>query len=170
MSSNLVEQEPAVLQVVEAARQLEEELDLCGRRIWFTHLVILDEVRIRALISQIMEAIPHDVVAASQLLAERDQILEDARREAERILAEADKQANQQIMHSEIVRQAREMADEIIRNAQAQEKEMREQTFAYTRDALAGVREYLQRELIRIEEDLQTLDQHASALQEVPAR
>lgn len=163
------EQEPVVLQVVEAVRQLQNELEY-ARRIPFTSLLLLDEIRIHALLAQLQEAIPQELFLAQSILDEHDRILAEARAQAERIVAEAEERASQEIEKSEIVNRAHQMADEIIRDAQEQEAEARRRMIAYTRDSLRSLKELLQQELMRVEQDLETLDAYAREASQEPVR
>src|SRR5205807_9205487 len=69
--------------------QLEEVLG-AGSRLPLTSRTLVDEPEILDILDQIRVSIPEEVKAGRRLTQERDQVVADARAEAERILREAE--------------------------------------------------------------------------------
>src|SRR5207245_9132859 len=76
--------------------QLEEVLG-GGSRLPLTSRTLVDEQEILDILDQIRVSIPDELKAARRLTQERDQLLSDARAEAQRILSDADAQVAERI-------------------------------------------------------------------------
>jgi hypothetical protein len=96
-----------------------EELFNESRPIPFTHNVVVDEDRMLDLIDQMRVAIPEEVKKAQQLLAQRDRILAQAQEEANRTLSLAREKSDVLVERDAIVQAAQVRAEEIINQAYA---------------------------------------------------
>ncbi len=77
------------------------------------------------LLDQMRATIPEEIKQARWIVKERQEMLAEAKREAERIVSEAkDKQA-QLVSQEEVVRQAERLAEDIVEEARAREREIR---------------------------------------------
>jgi F0F1-type ATP synthase membrane subunit b/b' len=80
----------------------------------------LDRSQIYGLLDEIRATIPDEVKQARWLVKERQEALDEAKREASRILAEASEQAARVSGETEVVRLAERRADELIADARRQ--------------------------------------------------
>jgi cell division septum initiation protein DivIVA len=80
--------------------------------------------------------IPEEIKQARWIVKERQEMLAEAKREAERIVKEARDEQTQLISEEEIVRQAERQADEIVEDARAREREIRLGAEDYADDIL----------------------------------
>ena len=77
------------------------------------------------LLDQMRATIPEEIKQARWIVKERQEMLAEAKREAERIVSEAkDKQA-QLVSQEEVVKQAERLAEDIVEEARAREREIR---------------------------------------------
>ena len=86
---------------------------------------VLDVVAIRATIDDIRFAMPNEIKQARGIVADRAQIINDAKQEADTIIHNAEERAKSLCAQEEITRMAQQKASEIISAAQARSKEMR---------------------------------------------
>src|SRR5438094_10433798 len=92
--------------------QLEEVLG-GGSRLPLTSRTLVDEQEVLDILDQIRVSIPEELTAARQLTRDRDQVLADARAEAERIVRDADAEAANRVADHSLVRSAELRAADI---------------------------------------------------------
>lgn len=86
---------------------------------------VLDVDAIRAVVDEIRLNTPNEIKQARGIVADRAQIITDAKREADTIVHNAETRAESLCAQEEITRMAQQKASEIIAAAQARSKEMR---------------------------------------------
>src|ERR671918_3219004 len=79
-------------------------------------LVLLDQMR---------ATIPEEIKQARWIVKERQEMLAEAKREAERIVKEARERQSQMVSQQEVTRNAERAAEEIIEDARGREREIR---------------------------------------------
>jgi cell division septum initiation protein DivIVA len=80
---------------------------------------------VRDILDQMRAAIPDEIKEAHWIAQERQDLLAQARREAEQILTETRERQTQLASHHELIRQSEHAAEEIIEDARAREREIR---------------------------------------------
>jgi vacuolar-type H+-ATPase subunit H len=120
--------------------QLEEVLG-AGSRVPLTSRTLVDEPEILDIIDQIRLSIPEEIKAAKRLTEERDQVIADARAEADRILREADAQVAERLGEHHLVRSAESRAADIQDRAIEQAAQIRREADAYAHRVLLKLRE-----------------------------
>lgn len=140
--------------------------------------VLIDKKKVMELLDQLRLAIPQEILAAEEVLNEKDQILNLSLLEARRTKAQAEDEYRERLDHSEIgmvaerraeetVRQAEESAERISRQSENQARSRRVEADAY---ALYSLRS-LERELsalhgsVRKGIDLLASDQAAASIE-----
>ncbi len=97
------------------------------------------------LLDQMRATIPEEIKQARWIVKERQEMLAEAKREAERIVAEAkDKQA-QLVSQEEVVKQAERLAEDIVEEARAREREIRLGAEDYADEILSTLEVNLQK-------------------------
>ncbi len=106
---------------------------------------VLDSRDVLDIIADIRENLPQESRQARAIVADRNQIISDARRESETIIRVAEEKARAMVNQNEIVRQAQQKANELMNQTQQKCREMRKASNDYiddlmkrTDDALAG--------------------------------
>src|SRR6266550_2021598 len=98
--------------------------------------VRVDKEEIYDILDQMRATIPEEIKQARWIVKERQEMLAEAKREAERILKEARDEQARLINDEEVVRQAERQAEEIIEEARAREREIRLGAEDYADDIL----------------------------------
>ena len=110
-----------------------------------TDTVRVDKEEIYDILDQMRATIPEEIKQARWIVKERQEMLAEAKREAERIVAEAkDKQA-QLVSQEEIVKQAERLAEDIVEEARAREREIRLGAEDYADEILSTLEVNLQK-------------------------
>lgn len=87
--------------------------------------VLLDGNEIKELVKNILCNLPEELKQARAIVADRNNIISAAKREADSITKKASEQAAQMVARDEIVRSAQAAATDIIAQAQAKSRDMR---------------------------------------------
>ncbi|MFM8560690.1 MAG: ATPase [Solirubrobacterales bacterium] len=90
-----------------------------------TDQVRVDKEEIYDILDQMRATIPEEIKQARWIVKERQEMLAEAKREAERIITEGRDRQEQLISQEEVTRQAEREAEDIIGDAQAREREIR---------------------------------------------
>ena len=93
-----------------SVEELLEELSEIVEKAWNFPLgrgrAMLDVEEVREILGEIREAMPQEIRQAKAIVADRKQIIDDAKREAETIVRVAEERARAMVNQDEIVRQA----------------------------------------------------------------
>jgi vacuolar-type H+-ATPase subunit H len=87
--------------------------------------VRLDREEVYDILDQMRATIPEEIKQARWIVKERQEMLAEAKREAERIVKEARDRQDQLVSQEEVVKQAERSADDIIEDARGREREIR---------------------------------------------
>ena len=98
---------------------LEGGIQIPGQR------TVVDVEKLRALVDDIRLNIPGEIKQARGIVADRTDIITNAKREADGIIRSAEERAKAMVAQEEITKLAQEKASEIIATAQAKSRQMR---------------------------------------------
>jgi cell division septum initiation protein DivIVA len=90
-----------------------------------TDQVRVDREEIFDILDQMRATIPEEIKQARWIVKERQEMLAEAKREAERIIKEGKEQQAELVSEQEIVKLSEREADDIIDDARAREREIR---------------------------------------------
>ncbi len=90
-----------------------------------TDQVRIDREEIYDILDQMRATIPEEIKQARWIVKERQEMLAEAKREAERIVKEAREKQDELISEQEVTKQAERAAEDIIDDARAREREIR---------------------------------------------
>ena len=90
-----------------------------------TDQVRVDKEEIYDILDQMRATIPEEIKQARWIVKERQEMLAEAKREAERIIKEAREKQSQLIAQEEVTRQAERGAEDINEDARGREREIR---------------------------------------------
>jgi len=96
-----------------------------ARAVPFSDKVAIDREAIYELLDQMRAVIPEEIKQSRWIVKERQEMLNEAKRESERIGAEAREAATQQASEQEIVKLAEREAAQILEEARIREREVR---------------------------------------------
>ncbi len=116
-----------------------EELVDSGRNVPFTGGKMVDPEKIYELIDEIRAQFPDELKQARWIVKERQEMLEEAEKEANRVLEEAKSRAEAMAADMEIVKMAEQQRAEILDDARAREREIRLGAEDYADEMLANL-------------------------------
>lgn len=112
---------------------------------------LVDRNELIGALEELRQDLPGELRRASNLLEERDKIIEAGKVEAERIIAEGEKEHARLVSVHEIVVSAEHEADRIITEARTEAQRLRDEVDEYVDTALANFEQFLTRALSSIE-------------------
>ncbi len=125
--------------------EILEELEELTKEAWNLPLTggkgLINIERVRDLISEIRDELPNELRQAKAIIA--DQIISEAKEEAESIVNAAEKKAKYMVERDEIVKQAQKMAEEVVLAAKMKAREMKQATNEYIDDVIKHTDETL---------------------------
>ncbi len=121
--------------------QLDEVLDsgfkMPGKR------VVVDVEKVRAIVDDMRMTMPTEIKQAKSIVADRADIINNAKREADGIVRTAEERAAALVAQEEITKLARAKAGEVLAAAQKKSREMRRAAQDFVDDLMARADEQL---------------------------
>ncbi|MGW6619027.1 cell division initiation protein [Streptomyces erythrochromogenes] len=99
---------------------------------------VINRAELLAQLEEVRQALPGSLAQAQELIGGREQMVEDARREAERIIDAAHNQRGSLIADTEIARRSQAEADRILEEARREAEEIRAEADDYVDSKLAN--------------------------------
>jgi cell division septum initiation protein DivIVA len=118
--------------------RIEEAMD-AGRSLPLMRGRMIDVEKVYEIIDEVRANFPDELKQARWIVKERQEMLEEAEKEANRILEEARDRADVMAAEQEVVRRANEQAAGILDDARAQEREIRLGAEDYADEMLANL-------------------------------
>lgn len=104
---------------------------------------IIDAERIYDLLNDVRMSLPSEIKQAKLIVADRQQIIDDARRESIQVIAKAEKQAKILLNQQEIIKQAQSKANEMLTQSNSQSKELKLATNEFSDNVLKDLEKTL---------------------------
>jgi F0F1-type ATP synthase membrane subunit b/b' len=127
--------------------------------------VLVNRDEALAVVEDALSTLPEELRRARWLLKERDEYLEQARRDADAIVEAARTQAERMVERTEIAREAKRAADHTVADAEADARRLRHEAEDFVDARLARFEEMLGRTLsavrrgrVRLQPDLAAMD------------
>lgn len=108
---------------------------------------MVDVSQIDEIATEMRLVLPKEIQQAQNVVADKNRIISDAKREAEEIIRKAEQRRKELLDESSIMKEARKRATEEISNAQARSNLIRTSTNEFTDNMLARVEELLAKDL-----------------------
>ena len=134
-----------------------EEIVDSARAVPFTSQKMVDPDAVYEIIDEIRAQYPDELKQARWIVKERQEMLEEAEKEANRILEEARERAQALASEQEVVRLADAQAADILDNARAREREIRLGSEDYADELLANLEVNLGKLLTAVQRNRQRL-------------
>ena len=96
-----------------------------AKSIMMTDQVRVDKEEIYDILDQMRATIPEEIKQARWIVKERQEMLAEAKKEAERIIKDARERQERLVGEEEVTKQAERAAEDIIEDARAREREIR---------------------------------------------
>ena len=142
---------------VESILNMMEELVETGWKVPLSGgKVSIEQDRFFDMIADLRAQLPREIEDARRIVADRSNILETAKKEAEMTTRVAEERARKLVDHDEIVKQAQLKASEIMSTAQLQSRDLKRAAMEYADSCLAQVDEQLNKSLIEVRQRRQS--------------
>ena len=105
--------------------------------------VIVSSERVYDIVDEIEDNLPNEIRQAKDVVADREQILAEARRNSDDIIRQAEERRKIMVSQSEIVKAAEAQAKDIINNAKKKAMEMQKAANDYIDDVMRKTEEFL---------------------------
>ncbi|SOD83174.1 cell division initiation protein [Streptomyces sp. Ag109_G2-15] len=99
---------------------------------------VINRAELLAMLEEVRQALPGSLAQAQELIGDREQMVEQARQEAERIIGNAHAERGSLISDTEIARRSQAEADRILAEARAEAEEVRAEADDYVDSKLAN--------------------------------
>lgn len=116
-----------------------EDVIANGRKVPLSGSVVIQEQKIYEIIDELRAALPEELKQARWIVKERQEMIDEAEKEANRIIDEGRLRAEEMTNDMEVVKLAQRRANEIIEAAQAREREIRLGAEDYADEMLANL-------------------------------
>lgn len=117
----------------------------------FVHYTVLNEDRFLDMLEELEISLPEELKQAQEVIANRDKILADAKRDAEETVSQAKLQARTLLSDSEILRQATTEAERIRQDLVAEQQKSQVGAERYADDTLAELEAKVTRALATVQ-------------------
>lgn len=125
---------------------------------------LVEAENLRDILDDIRANLPGEVQQARRIVADRTDIITEARREAESIIRTAEERQRTMVSREEIVLQAQSKANEILSKTQKRTKEMRKSAQDFAENILKMTEESLSAQLIEVRQAKQAIRTPAQKL------
>jgi cell division septum initiation protein DivIVA len=124
---------------LETIGRLMDELEGFAHKSSFLlpHKILIPDQEFFRICMELRETIPAVLKEAQAIVSERDNIIENAKREHRRILQTAEDRMRDMVSDEAVVREAQYEAERLVSNAQTQADELRRESLIYTDENLA---------------------------------
>ncbi|WP_031508257.1 ATP synthase F0 subunit B [Streptomyces megasporus] len=99
---------------------------------------VVNRAELLALLEEVRQALPGSLAQAQELLGDREQMIAEARQEAQRIIESAQAERGALVSGTEVARRAQEEADRILAQARQEAEEIRAEADDYVDSKLAN--------------------------------
>ena len=126
MANNIEELISSLYEMIQSAWSLPLGSDKC----------VVERDKVLDLLDEISSQLPGELKQAKTIVESRNEVITNAKKEAENLLRQAEQRAKQLVSDEQIYAEAKVQSAEMIRNAQGKIKELRQVTNDYVDDAL----------------------------------
>ena len=124
------------MKIEECLNELEEILDESWNLPLFKGKVFVDVERIKENFEKIRESLPDEIRQAKAIVADRAQIIEDAKTESSTIIKVAQEKAKNILSHDELVKRAEETSESIISEEKIKARDMKQAANEYVEELM----------------------------------
>ncbi|MBQ5810800.1 MAG: ATPase [Clostridia bacterium] len=123
---------------------------------------LIDADKLRAVVDDIRLNLPTEIKQAKGIVADRAEIITEAKRSADNVIRAAEERAKAMVAQEEITQLAQAKAAEIISNAQVKSREMRKAAQDFVDDLMARADNGLTANLVEIRKTRASLKQQGA--------
>ncbi|MFE1150093.1 cell division initiation protein [Streptomyces albidoflavus] len=125
---------------MDVQKKLDEIVDTVGsaRSMPMSASCVINRAELLALLEEVRDALPGSLAQAQELIGDREQLVEQARQEAERIIQSAHAERGTLVSGTAVAQRSQDEADRILAEARAEAEEIRAQADDYVDSKLAN--------------------------------
>ena len=142
MSNNTEDIIGTLYDMVQDARSMPLAADKC----------ILERDRVLDLLDEIISQLPAEIKQSRTIVESRNELISQARREAEAILRQAQEQANELVVKEEIYKEAKKRSEELVAQTQGQIAQLRKACNEYMEESLRRTEETISQALHEVQD------------------
>ncbi|KRV50982.1 cell division initiation protein [Wenjunlia vitaminophila] len=138
---------------------------------------VVNRAELLTMLQEVREALPGSLAQAQAVLGDREEVLAEARREAQRIVESAHAERGSLISDTQVARQSQDQADRILDDARREAEEVRAEADDYVDSKLANFEVVLTKTLAAVDRGREKLlgrgpglDEHGEPDAELPER
>ena len=120
---------------------------------------VIEEEEVMRILDSINESLPLELEESRRIVAEKEKILADARRQADTLIVQAKDYIAKLTEESELVKQAQDHASQIITAANQSSEELKNSSIQYAADVLRYVEGNLEKTLESLRQNRESLKQ-----------
>ncbi len=144
-----------------------EEMVSKARRVPMSSSILVSEKGVFDLIDQLRANLPEELKQARWIIKERNERLEEGKREADKMIAEARIKADEMVAETEVVRAAKKESAEILEEARSNARKIRLEAEDYADEKLANMEATLHRMVSTIRKGREKLQGKVEKVQDV---
>ncbi len=118
---------------------------------------LVDTEQIMDILDEIHDSLPSEVRQAKNIVADRSQIIAEAKKEADDIIRQAEEKKKQMVDQSEIVRVAHAQANEIMNDCKAKTADMRKAASDFVEEVMKKTDEAITAQLTELRKTRQNI-------------
>ena len=138
------------MDALEIIDKIEELLDK-GKKVPFTSNIMISENEIYEILDELRNVLPEEFRQARWIVKEREDMIEESKRQSDRIIMEAKERAEMLVNEAEILKNAKGQAENLLSIAEAKSRTIRLEAEDYADEKLAGFEAALHKILAAIE-------------------
>jgi len=138
------------MDALEIIDKIEELLDK-GKKVPFTSNIMISENEIYEILDELRNVLPEEFRQARWIVKEREDTIEESKRQSDRIIREAIERAEMLVNESEILKNAKRQAENLLSIAEAKSRTIKLEAEDYADEKLAGFEAALHKILAAIE-------------------
>ena len=142
MSNNTEDIIGTLYDMVQDARSMPLAADKC----------ILERDRVLDLLDEIISQLPAEIKQSRTIVESRNELISQARREAEAILRQAQEQANELVSKEEIYKEAKKRSEALVAQTQGQISQLRKACNDYMEESLRRTEETISQALHEVQD------------------
>jgi hypothetical protein len=157
--------------VDDVTRKLDELVALVegARAMPMSASCVVNRGEVLGLLDELRRLLPTEFRQAEFVIRDRDEVIEEGRREAARIRADAEAERSRLVAETDVVREAQETHDRLVADATAQAEAMRREVDDYIDAKLANFEVVLTRTLGTVQRGREKLRERAEGTPQDPA-
>jgi cell division septum initiation protein DivIVA len=144
--------------------QIEDFIDSCRYQTFSKTNIIVDKDELDALLEELRAKVPDEIRHYQRIVANKEAILEDARRKADEMINEANVHSNELVNEHEIMQQAYAQANDIVRMATQQGQDILDKAMSEANGYKEAANQYMDSMLADLEKSTVSAQNNLTAI------